>query len=256
MLENGHIKLYRKFANWRWYKDANTMRLFVHLLLAANFENRDFESITIHRGEVVSSYPKLASELGLSIQNIRTAINHLKSTGEVTCTSYAKFTVIAINNYNEYQSLTQSPTDSQQASNRLPTGNQQQYKKDKKDKKDKEDITVNQVVDLYHEICKSYPKLRGISENRRKAITARCKIYRIEDFRIVFQNAENSRFLKGSNDRNWSANFDWMMKDTNFIKILEGRYNGGSNDTFAVSDSRGRAAADTTESANDGEGLI
>lgn len=110
MLENGHVKLYRRFANWRWYKDANTMRLFVHLLLSANFENHDFESITIHRGEVVSSYPKLASELGLSIQNIRTALNRLKSTGEVTCTSYAKFTVIAINNYNEYQSLTRSPT--------------------------------------------------------------------------------------------------------------------------------------------------
>lgn len=116
--------------------------------------------------------------------------------------------------------------------------------------------TVDEIVNLYHEICKSYPRLRGVSENRRKAITARCKIYSIDDFRIVFQNAENSRFLKGGNDRNWSANFDWMMKDTNFVKILEGRYNGKRNGTFDVSDTRRGAAADATESATDGEGEI
>jgi hypothetical protein len=46
----------------------------------------------------------------------------------------------------------------------------------------------------------------------------------LEDFRTVFENAESSSFLKGSNDRNWTATFDWLIKDTNMVKVLEGNY--------------------------------
>ena len=46
----------------------------------------------------------------------------------------------------------------------------------------------------------------------------------MEDFQTVFENAENSSFLKGSNDRNWSANFDWLISDKNMAKVLEGNY--------------------------------
>jgi hypothetical protein len=46
----------------------------------------------------------------------------------------------------------------------------------------------------------------------------------LDDFKTVFENAEASAFLKGSNDRNWSANFDWLIADKNFVKVLEGNY--------------------------------
>lgn len=256
MLENGFVKIYRSLLKWEWYDDINTKVVFLHLLLTVSIEDSKWHGITVKRGSRVSSYAILAKETKLTERQVRTSISHLEMTGELTRHKYPNFTVFTVNNYDKFQQVTGETTEQRQGNDKATTGQRQQYKKVKEDKEEKEDITVNQVVDLYHDICKSYPRLRGISENRRKAISARCKIYRIEDFRIVFQNAENSRFLKGSNDRNWSANFDWMMKDTNFVKILEGRYNGGSNDTFAVSDSRGRAAADTTESANDGEGLI
>jgi predicted phage replisome organizer len=85
-------------------------------------------------------------------------------------------------------------------------------------------ISCQQIVDLYHSICKSYPKVRSLSDARRKAINARLKAYSLEDFRTVFENAENSSFLKGSNDRNWSANFDWLIADKNIAKVLEGNY--------------------------------
>ena len=256
MLENGFVKIYRSLLKWEWYDDINTKVVFLHLLLTVSIEDSKWHGITVKRGSRVSSYAILAKETKLSIDMVRTAIKHLESTGEITRYKYPKYTVFTVNNYDKFQNVPSILQDDSQGNPNVIPKSSQQYKKVKEDKEEKEDITVNQVVDLYHEICKSYPRLRGISENRRKAISARCKIYRIEDFRIVFQNAENSGFLKGGNDRNWSANFDWMMKDTNFVKILEGRYNGGNNDTFAVSDSRGCATADTTESANDGEGLI
>lgn len=85
-------------------------------------------------------------------------------------------------------------------------------------------IDYQQIVDLYHSICKSFPAVRSISDARKKAIKARLKNYSLEDFKAVFQNAENSSFLKGSNDRNWSANFDWLIADKNMAKVLEGNY--------------------------------
>ena len=80
------------------------------------------------------------------------------------------------------------------------------------------------MVALFHEICVSYPKVRSLSEARKKAIKARLKTYSMDDFRTVFENAENSSFLKGKNDRNWQANFDWLIADKNMAKVLEGNY--------------------------------
>lgn len=80
------------------------------------------------------------------------------------------------------------------------------------------------VVNLFHDICKSYPRVRALSEKRKKAIKARMKNYSLDDFREVFTKAEASAFLKGANNRNWSADFDWLMCDSNIAKVLEGKY--------------------------------
>jgi predicted phage replisome organizer len=90
--------------------------------------------------------------------------------------------------------------------------------------KKKENVTCKQVVSLYHEICISFPKIRSLSGARQKAIKARLNTYSLEDFKAVFENAEASSFLKGSNDRNWTATFDWLIKDSNMAKVLEGNY--------------------------------
>lgn len=85
-------------------------------------------------------------------------------------------------------------------------------------------INYQEIVDMYHSICVSYPRIKSLSESRKKAIKARLKQYTIDDIREVFQKAEASDFMKGKNDTNWSANFDWMMKDANMAKILDGNY--------------------------------
>ncbi len=84
--------------------------------------------------------------------------------------------------------------------------------------------TCQQIVDLYHSICISFPSVRSLSDSRKKAIKARMRNYSLDDFRTVFENAESSSFLKGSNDRNWTATFDWLIKDANMAKVLEGNY--------------------------------
>lgn len=91
----------------------------------------------------------------------------------------------------------------------------------------------DKIRGLYNSICKSYPKCTRLSAGRKKAIHARIKSgYTVEDFEKVFRLAEQSRFLKGGNDRNWHADFDWLIKDTNMAKVLDGKYQdrqGGQN---------------------------
>lgn len=89
---------------------------------------------------------------------------------------------------------------------------------------DAEAPSCSQIVDLFNQICVSYPQVKVLSDARRKAINARLKRYTEDDLKTAFEKAEASSFLKGGNDRNWSANFDWIIKDTNLAKILDGNY--------------------------------
>lgn len=97
---------------------------------------------------------------------------------------------------------------------------EEEKEEDKKEKR----IDYQLIADMYNSICTSFPSIRSLSEARKKAIAARLKTYSVDDFRTVFENAEASSFLKGGNNRNWTATFDWLMKDTNMAKVLDGNY--------------------------------
>lgn len=97
---------------------------------------------------------------------------------------------------------------------------------DLEEEKEKENkrIDYQAIADCYNDTCVSLQKVKILSDPRKKAIKARLNTYSIEDIKTAFQKAEASDFLKGKNDRNWQANFDWIMKDGNLAKILEGNY--------------------------------
>ena len=92
-LNNGWIKLHRQFVEWEWYSDHNVCRLFLHCLMKANHKEAKWQGSTIKEGEFISSRDKLSSETGLSIQQVRTSVNKLKSTGELTIKTSNKFTL-------------------------------------------------------------------------------------------------------------------------------------------------------------------
>ena len=98
-----YIKLSRNILDWEWYSDINTCRLFIHMLLKANWKEGNFRGTTVPRGSFVSSLPKLADETALTMREVRTAITHLKTTGEVTCKSCSKYTIFTVKNYCLYQ---------------------------------------------------------------------------------------------------------------------------------------------------------
>jgi hypothetical protein len=86
-------------------------------------------------------------------------------------------------------------------------------------------VPYEQVKNLYNEICTSLPRCTAMSDARRKAIKARfASGYTLEDFRQLFTKAEASSFMRGANGRNWRATFDWLLKDANMAKVLDGNY--------------------------------
>lgn len=136
MLESGYIKLYRSLLNWEWYDDINTKTVFLHLLLTVSIADNQWHGITVPRGARVSSYQTLAKETGLSVQQLRTSVKRLESTGTLTRYKYPKYTVFALKNFDKYQPSTSKETNCQQGANKVPTGSQQQYKKIEEDKED------------------------------------------------------------------------------------------------------------------------
>lgn len=94
--------------------------------------------------------------------------------------------------------------------------------------------TYQQIADMYNEICISFPRLTVLSERRKKALKARMKIYNLDDFKQLFEKMEKSDFLKGANDRDWSADFEWAIKDANMAKILEGKYDNKKSKSTKV----------------------
>lgn len=92
------------------------------------------------------------------------------------------------------------------------------------EKSKREIINYQKVVDIYNATCVSLPRVTSLSDARKKAIKARLNKYTVEDLQKAFYMAESSDFLKGSNNRNWQANFDWILKDANLAKILDGNY--------------------------------
>lgn len=107
MLGAGYIKLWRSLLKWEWYSDINASRLFIHLLLTANYEDTTWRGETIHRGQRLTSVAKLAEETGLTTKEVRTALGKLTRTNELTIRTTNKYSVITVEKYDFFQ----SPTD-------------------------------------------------------------------------------------------------------------------------------------------------
>ena len=139
----GFIVIHREILDWEWYSDMKTKLLFFHLLLTANHKEKKWQGKTIGKGELITSIAHLAAETGLSEREVRTALNHLKSTGEITMQSTNRYTLINVVNWGKYQDYdtdsdkqndTQAdnqPTISRQTTDKQATTTEQRNKETK-----------------------------------------------------------------------------------------------------------------------------
>jgi hypothetical protein len=222
----GWIRLERKIKdNWLWEdKPFSKGQAFIDLILMANHKDATFpfgdELITVERGSFITSELKLMERWGWSKSKVRYFLNSLEIDSMLVKKSDRKKTTISIVNYSVYQDYetTEEPQKDHKKTIERP------IKDTNNNENNVNNVNYNTIVDLYNQLCPSFPKLSKLSDARKKAINARLKIHTIDDFRTLFEKAENSKFLKGTNDRNWSATFDWLIKDSNMVKVLDGNY--------------------------------
>lgn len=147
---SGWIKIHRIFNQWEWYDKSEMVHLFIHLLINANFEDKEWRGVLIKRGQILIGREKLAQSLGMTICSVRTCIDRLKSTNEITIKSTNKYSIVTICNYDKYQSFenTNSQQNNQQSNseNVSQTATTKEFK-EVKNKRKKEINTKNSDFD-------------------------------------------------------------------------------------------------------------
>lgn len=150
---NGWIKLHRKILDWEWFTSPSTLQLFIYLLLRANKEDKKWRGILIKRGQLVTSVATISEETKLSTQQVRTSLNHLKSTNEITSKTTNRFTLVTVCKYESYQLYEEAEQQTkkqalQQTNNKQITNKQQQLKNNKNIRNNKkESILTNVRID-------------------------------------------------------------------------------------------------------------
>jgi len=135
MSRKGYIKLHRSLLDWEWWPDHKVTRLFIHLLLHVNYEDKKWLGTKIKAGSIATSWESLSKQSGLSVQNIRTAIKKLESTGDLTRKVTNKYQVITIVNWGKYQD-SETSANNQLTNNQQTTNNQLTTTKEYKESKE------------------------------------------------------------------------------------------------------------------------
>jgi len=148
----GWIKLHRKLSEWEWYTDSKMVHLFIHLLINANHKDSSWQGIKVKRGSLITGRKKLSAQTGISEQSIRTCLEHLKSTNEVTIKSTNKNSIITLLNYDLYQ----IPEKDQPA--KQPTTNQQ-LTTNNNDKNNKENKNIPPVEEFIAHALEKKPNV-------------------------------------------------------------------------------------------------
>jgi len=155
-MHRGFIKLHRKMLDWEWIGCPDTLSLFIHLLLNANYEDKKWKGIDVKRGQIVAGRASLAEKTGLSQRTVRTSLKKLKATSEVTIKTTNKYSIITITNWELYQS------NDQQKANKRPTNDQQTTtpKESKERKESKEYIIGLRPNDVPESLWNDFLKIR------------------------------------------------------------------------------------------------
>ena len=125
-----YIKLYRKMTDWEWYDDTNCVRVFLHLMLKANWNESTYKGYDIPRGSIVTGRKALSEQLGLSEQTIRTTIKKLVNSQSINQQVTSKFSILSVCQYDTYnpekssanrKSTTDQPATNQQTNRKVTT---------------------------------------------------------------------------------------------------------------------------------------
>jgi hypothetical protein len=242
MSNNGFIKIHRSILKWEWYTDANTMRLFFHCLLMANHEDNRFRGKLIERGSFQTSYQMLSDQTGMSIQNIRTSLNKLVLTGELTYKSTTQNGLITINNYDEYQS-TNTPTNKQVTSDQQTTNKRLTTNKNLKNLKNEENIKHKPIGVVLKDMILDYTSNPDMIKS-------------LEEF-VEYRNTNaKSKLTEVAMTKNLNSLTNLFDNDADRIKAIDQTIANGWKGIFPLSNNKQSGKKSPIEMLEEGDWIL
>lgn len=225
----------RKIKHLRRLPDGNNIVLIWVMLLT--MAGRCNSGGMIFLTENIPYTPKmLADELDFEENTVRLALEALEQLGMVV-TDNGFFSIAGWEEHQNIEGMERIREQTRkrvakhrekqkllQGSVTVTQGNATDIEEEKEEEIERDKIDYKGIVAAFNSVCVSFPSVRALSDARKKAIKARLNNYSVEDFKTLFEKAEASSFLKGKNSSNWSATFDWLIKDSNMAKVLDGNY--------------------------------
>ena len=197
MASQGWIKLHRELLDKAIWKTSTPEQkiILITLLLMANHEENEWEwngeRYSVQPGQMITSLKSIAEACGkgVTIQNVRTAIDRFEKYEFLTSKSTNKNRLITIVNYTKYQGVENEPnkqtnkqlTSNQQAANKQLTTN----KNDKNDKNDKEEYArAREVTEFFNLTAGKNYNVNDCKPYVDKLIS---RGYKVEDIKHVIQ---------------------------------------------------------------------
>ena len=163
----GYIQIDRKILKWEWYQDVKVFHLFLYFILRANWEDGRWKGIDVKRGQLITGRLQLSKDTGLSEREIRTCLEKLKTTGEVTIKTTSKYSIVTICKYDVYQNkydntdqrkdqqLDQPKTNERPTTDQQPTTNNNSINNNKEEESE-ENSTHLGFLKIYHSSYSDY----------------------------------------------------------------------------------------------------
>ncbi len=225
----GFVKISDDLSSWAWYNDNNTLLVYIRLLLGAVWRDTEYQNVTLQRGQIATTLPKIAQENSVTIRQARTILERLKTTGKVTVKTVAKFSIITLIDYDcafENVSQNDSQLTGKRQTARQSNDSPSLYKTNiqNTEVQNTRASGFNEIKQLFNSICVSLPPLEYDLTITQTHLVEQARI-NLQDssFEEFFKRVEGSDFLCGRTG-GFKATFDWILKPENMCKILEGNY--------------------------------
>lgn len=239
----GWVKLHRSLAdNELWFAEPFTYgQAWVDILIHANHKPRTIFirniEVDLSRGDLGWSEVTMSKRWKWSRGKVRRYLAMLEKRGMIVQQKTQVTTVLSVCNYSEYQGYEQQgeqPTEQQgeqQTDSTLtPDGTQ---RKNGKNEENGKDIPVNEIVDLYNRTFPEMPQVKSLTSARRQSVKARWVEHKtmqsVDRWGAYFDYIRRIDFLMGRTGAWKGITFDWIVKQSNMLKIIEGNYEDANN---------------------------
>lgn len=259
MADAGYVRIYRTLLGHHAFRNDAEALAFAWMVVRASWKPAKVRykgiAVTLKRGQLVVSVRDLAERLDRPKGWIERVLTRLKSGTMIKTSSETGLTIITICNYNYYQADLEAYGTAAGTVAGTPTGQRRDTEQRREEVKKKIDSQANacvplgadqndgglfgddapakparpvpdQFVEIWNELAIRIgrPTIKALTGSRSQTLKARLAQFKPTDFHDVFAKIERSDFLAGRTQRWGGVTFDWVIKQENFIKILEGNY--------------------------------